>query len=341
MKRYRTDPAAYPTIPFDLVKEAVLSGALIAVLVVGAALVFGAPYVKPVTIQGVARTQPVLFLRTAARDLGNRSAIAQFGPPYNHGTAGVQSIGFLHPQTLLGVTTPIHPPTTDVLAPLRMATPLDPALGAALQRWTRAGARQQQAWVTAYLAALPRATVAHGAVAIPAATDGPVPALLTALRQLAVGGLMSGALDRATPSGAGAPPNTLYRYDVAPTLLFLQGQALHQQAKRYDLLGEQWGIMHDEQSYPGPWWLTPYTFLYQIPPYSTSPAGDMMAAYTMLVVFLVLIALPWIPGLRGLPRRLRVYRVIWRDWYRAVEGPGDGSRMPARLLRQRPSEQEG
>jgi hypothetical protein len=25
---------------------------------------------------------------------------------------------------------------------------------------------------------------------------------------------------------------------------------------------------------------------------------------------------PWIPGVNRLPRVLRIYRLIWRDWYR-------------------------
>lgn len=314
MRRYGSDPAAYPQAPFDLAKEAVLSGVIALVLIVGAAAVFGAPYVKPLTIQKVAVSEPITFLQTAARELGGISTIAQYGPPYNRGTGSVQSVGPFHPQTLLGVTTPIHTSTLDVVHPLTMALPLDPSLRAPLARWNAASDSQRGAWIEVYLAALRGAKVSAGQVTLPLAADGPVPAMLSALRSLAVGGLMSGALDRSTP---------VYRYDVAPSLLFLQGTALTGMAQRYDLLGGQWGIMHDELSYPGPWWLTPYTMLYQIPPYSTSPAGDMMAAYTMLGLLLLLILIPLLPGIRELPRKLRVYRVIWRDWYHAVEGQGD------------------
>ena len=311
MKRYGTDPAAYPQAPFDLVKEAVLSGVVALVLIVSAAAIFGAPYVKPLTIQKVAITEPITFLNTAARDLGGISTIAQYGPPYNHGTGSVQSVGPFHPQTLLGVTIPIHTSTLDVVHPLTMALPLDPALKVPLARWNAASDAQRSPWVQAYLAALGKATISRGQVALPPAADGPVPAMLSALRRLAVGGLMSGAIDRSTP---------VYRYDIAPSLLFLQGTALTHMAQRYDLLGGEWGIMHDELSYPGPWWLTPYTMLYQIPPYSTSSAGDMLAAYTMLGFLLLLILVPFLPGIRDLPRKLRLYRVVWRDWYRSVEG---------------------
>ncbi len=318
MRRYLTDPAKYPQTRFDLVKEAVISGLVVLVLVVIASVALGVPYVKPLTIQQVATKEPVLFLQTAAHELDDTSAIAQYGPPYNNGTGSLQAIGSFHPQTILGVTTPINPAQVDVLRPLSMAVPLDPALKPALSTWNAASRSQQDTWVNAYLQALPRARVAGGAVQVPRTADGPVPAMLSALRALGSGGLMSGALDRLSP---------VYRYDVAPSLLFLQGAALHQMAQRYDLLGGEWGIMHDELSYPGPWWLTPYTALYQIPPYSTSPAGDLMAAYTMLILLLLLLAIPFLPGVRELPHKLRIYRLVWRDWYHSVErGPGATTR---------------
>ncbi len=317
MTRYEKNPANYPQTRFDLVKEAVISGGVATLLVVAAVLLFGVPYVKPLTIKNVATTQPVLFLRTAAGELANTSAIAQYGPPYNNGTGSLQAIGAFHPQTLLGVTQPINPAQVDVLKPLSMAAPLDPQIKAPLAAWHAASHAHQQAWVRTYLGALATASVQGSSVVVPQAADGPVPAMLSTLRKLAAGGLMSGALDRTA---------AVYRYNVAPSLLFLQGTALQLMAQKYDLLGGEWGIMHDELSYPGPWWLTPYTALYQIPPYSTSPAGDMLAAYTMLLFLVLLIALPFIPGLRDLPRRLRLYRVVWRDWYRDVERGGDPHR---------------
>ena len=44
--------------------------------------------------------------------------------------------------------------------------------------------------------------------------------------------------------------------------------------------------------------------------------SDLAAiAYALLLLALVFF-LPFIPGLRSLPRLLRVYRLIWRDYYR-------------------------
>jgi hypothetical protein len=48
---------------------------------------------------------------------------------------------------------------------------------------------------------------------------------------------------------------------------------------------------------------------------STSPNGDLEVGAIMIVLFLILLFLPFIPGLNRIPRGIRVYRWIWRDWY--------------------------
>ena len=40
----------------------------------------------------------------------------------------------------------------------------------------------------------------------------------------------------------------------------------------------------------------------------------------MMVLTLGLILLPFIPGLRSIPRWTRVYRLIWRQHYRQLSG---------------------
>ena len=36
----------------------------------------------------------------------------------------------------------------------------------------------------------------------------------------------------------------------------------------------------------------------------------------MVLIFLILIFLPVIPGLNLIPRGIRLYRLVWHDWYR-------------------------
>jgi hypothetical protein len=85
------------------------------------------------------------------------------------------------------------------------------------------------------------------------------------------------------------------------------------------LLGEQWGVMNETGSYPGSAWLWLYTFFYQIPPYNSSGNGDVLVLATMILLTAGLTLMPFIPGLRSIPRKTRVYRLIWREHYRNQE----------------------
>jgi hypothetical protein len=61
-------------------------------------------------------------------------------------------------------------------------------------------------------------------------------------------------------------------------------------------------------------WL--YTFWYQVKPFSTSDNADAQVWLLMMVLTVGLMLLPFIPGLRSIPRWIPVHRLIWRDWYR-------------------------
>ena len=127
----------------------------------------------------------------------------------------------------------------------------------------------------------------------------------------------SGALDQALITGTG-----FYTTDYTKPELFLaDGQWLASIGERQNLGGEQWGMMNETNHYPGQAWLWLYTLLYQIPPFSTSWSAnaDVTVWFTMIVLTAILALLPFIPGLRSIPRWTRVYRLIWRSHYRSVE----------------------
>ena len=306
----------FPTVPYDIVSEMLAALLVVAVVVVALAAFKGAPYHPTLTIQQVANADPVTFEQTAMGDLTGTGAIASYGPPYNNNNGSVQSLGPIAPQTWLGVTIPVNAAEVDVLNPLRLIAPMNPAAGSALAAWLAASPAQQQKWASNYNDALGKATVANRQVVVPAGDYGPVPAMMTALLQLGRSGLMESALDY---------NGNVYNYDFTNALLFLQGAADHHLAGQLQMKGEQWGIIHEEQAgYPGAWWVAPYSALYQIPPYNSSPAGDLLVGLTMVVMFLVLLLVPWIPGVNQLPRYLGVYRLIWRDYYRH---PARGARQ--------------
>ena len=80
-------------------------------------------------------------------------------------------------------------------------------------------------------------------------------------------------------------------------------------------------MMNETGNYPGQAWLWLYTMWYQVPPMKTSSNADLEVWAIMMVLTLALIFLPFIPVLRSIPRWSRVYRLIWRDYYRELQGP--------------------
>ena len=306
------DAARFPMKDFDMVKEGVLSLVVVTVLVLIVAGIAGAPYRPAVTNRQVAVQNPVLIEQTALGDLDGSGEMATYGPPYNNGTGSIQSLAGFAPQTWWGTPYPLNTAKDDVITPLSMLATAsgNGQLTKALHTYEQAPAATQAKWTRNLTSALNKTQTVHGAVQLPTGDYGPVAYMMNAELQLARSGLLSGALSRETNQGA-------YRWNVQNDLLFLQGAELHKYSDDIDMSGEQWGINHDEQAYPGPWWLTPYTFFYQVPPWSTSAAGDEMAAYTVGVLFLLLVILPWVPGLNRLPKVLPLYKLIWKDWYRS------------------------
>ncbi len=320
------DKRRFKVKDFDLIKEGTVSLLIIAVIILIIAAFAGAPYRPAITNQDIATKNPVLFEQTALGYIDGSEDIASYGPPYNYGwhgnVTGVQSLGGFSPQTWWGTPYAVNTAQDFVLTPLaKLAAASDDGnLQSALSTYQSASYAQQMAWNNNYGTALSKATVSGNQVIVPSGNYGPVARMMQAELRFAQAGLLSGVLTAETNLG-------VYRWNVQNDLLFLQGDPLHQFAGKINMMGEQWGISHDEQTYPGPWWLTPYTFLYQVPPWSTLAAGDQLAAYTVLILIVLLALVPWIPGLNHLPRVLPVYRLIWRDWYREDRGHAQNQRL--------------
>jgi hypothetical protein len=78
--------------------------------------------------------------------------------------------------------------------------------------------------------------------------------------------------------------------------------------------------MNETGTYPGQPWLWLYSLWYQVPGFRTSANVDLIAIYRTGAATLVLLALPFLPGLRDIPHWIPVHRVIWRDWNRRQPG---------------------
>ncbi|MDA8303220.1 MAG: hypothetical protein M0005_17165, partial [Actinomycetota bacterium] len=98
------------------------------------------------------------------------------------------------------------------------------------------------------------------------------------------------------------------------------GEYFSQQAKANHLYGTQWGVMNETGSYPGQPWLWLYTLWYQVPGWKSSANVDLIAIYMTGGLTLLLLAVPFIPGLRDIPEVVPLHRVIWRNWNRRAGG---------------------
>jgi hypothetical protein len=298
--------------PYDLAKEFLVALVVVIILVTGLAVLFGSPDDTPVTIKSWSTSDPVDFAQTAITELDGSSGTGSYGPPYNtNGTA--QSIGPLSPEKWLGVHHPIDTAEDYVLYPLS-TLPDDPGVQAALAEFKSASPTQQQAWTAAYEKAVANATYADGKLVVPKGDYGPVGTLIAAETAMA----RSGALD-----GALLSTRQFYGTDYTKPLLFIaDGQYLANLATNRHLAGDQWGMMNETGNYPGQAWLWLYTLWYQVPPMNSSASGDLQVFAIMIVLTFLLAILPFIPGLRSIPRWARLYRLIWRQHYREVERGG-------------------
>jgi hypothetical protein len=308
MSRDRTpDSHDFPTRPYDLAREFVIALVVALVLACGLAAIFSSPDDPAITMSAWANAAPNDVVATAAGELAGTTTSAGYGPPYNSNSTG-QQLGPLSLQKWAGVRLPVDS-TSLVLRPLSNLSG-DPALTTALATWKSATPDQQAKWTKAFGDALggdspdpanvPKAMKAQGV--------GPVPALSTAFLGLAKTGGLEGAL---TSSG------NFYGGDQTQSLLLLtDGTYLANLADAQHLSGDAWGMMNEAGNAPGQPWMWLYTFWYQVEPFKSSANADAQIWAVMMFLTLCLMLLPFIPGLRSIPRWIPVHRLVWRNYYR-------------------------
>jgi hypothetical protein len=313
------DAAAWrgPTRRYDILKEGTIAGLVVLILTFGLASLLSSPNVPPVTVKSWVQVAPDDFLATAATELNGTSHSAGYGPPYN--TNGTPQKILFSPANWAGVRQPIDPAQTFVLGPLTKTAPTDPPLAAALAVYNAASPDQQIKWATAYGNAVTKVKFVNGVPVVPKANDDPVPFLLATELTLA----RSGAIDAAL---SGAQP--FYGTDFTKPLLFLNDGAYYgDQATAAHLTGTQWGVMNETGSYPGQPWLWLYQLWYQFPGFRTSANVDLIAIYLTGAATVLLLLVPFIPGLRDIPRWIPIHRLIWRSWSSTADG---GAGRPGR-----------
>lgn len=299
------DSHGFATRPYDLVKEFVVALVVVSVLTVGLAVAFSSPDEKAVTMRDWAAAAPNDVIATATGELAGTTTSASYGPPYNSAADG-QALGPLLLQKWAGVQIPVDSAQDLVLTPLAGVSD-NSALTDALATWQSAGADQRTQWATDYSDALAQAPDGNPD-SVATGDYGPVPVIAASFLTLANTGGLEGAL---TSSG------NFYGGDQTKSLLLLaDGAYLEDQARARNLGGDQWGMMNETGNYPGQPWMWLYTFWYQVPPFSTSDNADALVWGLMMLLTLGLALVPFIPGVRSIPRWIPVHRLVWRDYYR-------------------------
>ena len=299
------DPYSFGERPYDLVKEFVISFVVVIALTAALAAVFSSPDDRAITIAQWAKASPADFTATALSELNGTSGTATYGPPYNNASEG-QKIGPLKLQKWAGVRLPIDTAHAFVLDPLRRSAPA-PQVALAVRTYEAAPAALQTRWTDSYAAALAKAPDGDPSK-VAVGNYGPVPLMLASLLVNAKAGALDGAL---------LSQGKFFATDNTASLLFLaDGTYLEDKATAQHLAGDQWGMMNETGSYPGQAWLWLYTFWYQIKPFSTSDNADALVWGLMMLLTLGFVFVPFLPGIRSIPRWIPIYRLVWRDHYR-------------------------
>jgi Cytochrome b(N-terminal)/b6/petB len=290
---------------YDILKEGTIAAVIASVLVLLMAGLLSSPDVPSLTVQTWARASAADFVGTAATELNQTSFSGDYGPPYNNGTSGLQQVGPVSWQKLFGITIPINSAQVFVLEPLSKLAPTEPALASALAEYKAASPAQQQTWANAFDKAItnPKVPFNGGNLTVPAA--GPVPTMMFWELKMAQSGQLDAALLAQHP---------FYGTDYTKPLLFIaDGNYYTTLATNMHLTGGQWGVMNETGSYPGQPWLWLYQMWYHVAPFSNSASVDIWAIYLTGACTLLLLLVPFIPGLRDIPRLIPLHRLIWRN----------------------------
>jgi hypothetical protein len=273
------------------------------------AALFSSPDERPSTIAQWSKREPVNFLTTAIAELSGTSVTAEYGPPYNHGTGSVEHAAFIRPQAWLGISHPIDPATDFVIDPLR--TLPETLLQGRIDEYEGAPPFLKSDGWNSFEGNLLRASVgADRNVELPEGEYENVNHVMSALLTLA----QSGGLENQLLSGGGF----LASDDTGPLLFMDDGGVLERRARAQHLIGTQWVMMNETGSYPGLAWLWPYAALYQVEPFKASRNADLLIAMIASAICLLFICVPFLPGIRDVPRRVPLHRLIWREHYRGV-----------------------
>ena len=298
---------------YDIIKEGTIALLIVTLLTVAASIFLGSPDDRQLTFKSWAVASASDFYQTAVHEIAGSSDSAGYGAPYNKASDGV-NLGPLHLAKTFGVSHPVDSVNDFVITPLSTQVN-SPGVSAGLKTWIAADSKVQQSWASKYDDALTKANGDQAKIASTSFSDfGPVPVLIGGLLSMA----RSGALDAVLLS-----QGNYFQFDNTKQTLFMgDGSYFNDQSTASHLQGDTWGMMNETGRYPGQAWLWLYSFWYQIPPFNNGdqhPFGANADAYIMVIMGLLsagLIFMPFIPGIKSLPRRIPIHRLIWKQYYK-------------------------
>lgn len=280
-----------------------------------------APQSRERSLQDWANAAPTDFVLTATKELANKEGKGSNGPPYNLLEEG-QSLGPFDPQHHSDLGIPIDPANDFVMYPLQVSQSqgvyavigkfrgLSPdaqaqiiegfvqgqrkKIDAALGQWSAASTKEQKAWTGNYIKVLGSTSSREFVTDDP--SFGPVKTLTDALLFLA----QSGALDALLTTQFSPYPSDFTK----PALFLGDGTYIAHEAQAAFLDGSRMAVASGTKSFPGQFWLTPYAFWYSIKPFSTSKNADIEVFAILLIICLLTMYFPKVPGFNRLPKLL-------------------------------------
>lgn len=273
-------------------KYPVLSAVML-VIVVAVAAIVGSPNWPRDTIASISQSDPGGSILAFTKELDGTSI----------STANANEYGMGDPAQIF------------VIGPLQQVQPLlnAPPLDSALQTYLAAISRQQLTWASNYDTALGTITPMSGggSMATTPSPDfakiatlqgdfGPVPMLTQYDLKLAQTGYLDQYL-QALHSDHSLHMVNIWLYDH-PAML--------NTAIANGLTDDQWGMIKERGFPVGPWYLFLPAVIHVLVPNGSNGPGFVLDNLLLTLFFLFGVTL--IPGLRDLPRRLKLYRFMYR-----------------------------
>ncbi len=299
----RTDAPPERLVRHVFWKYPIISVVLLALVAVLAATV-GSPNYPRDTIAGATKDNPGGAVMAFTQELDGTASSS--GNAQEFGMGDPSQVFVLNP---LRAAVPLLGPISLANLPTLQASDVQQAI----TTYDTASPDQQMTWASNYDKALGTITPSGGGAmggGIPGpdytkvgtlkGDFGPVPVLVEADLQLAQTGYLEQYLQAVDP-GHSYHLTNIWLYDH-PNML--------NTAVAQGLTDDQWGMVKERGFSVGPWYLfIPGVFHVYFPGGTTGPG---FVLWNLLFAAILLFVIPLVPGLRDLPRYLKLYRFIYR-----------------------------